>query len=363
MNKKISFTGLILVLLTLVSSGCLDLITSNDGTITYQSHPTAIKYTISYGYLIDCSGRGEYTLKYDCDLPEVLKGFVYPPSALDDNYEQKTLATFNTVYSWDITSTVNKEYNLGLTTTVEAESYMVGDLNGENALTIQEIGSQYPEYVDQYTQAQSNETITFINPDDANIKNIAAGVLSSADTNNAFLLAKDLFKWLKQQTTYQIHYDGNNDVQTSSFTLQYRTGDCDDLSFLYISLCRSIGIPARFIKGFLIESNNAIAHAWVEVFVGPSVGNDGWITVECAGVSGNLDIEVYQNFAIEQANHLRTFKDDGSNESMIISLTGFYSLLEPNKIIEAEAFVEVNNYYIIKSNKLEIDKTGYRRYK
>ena len=362
MNKKITFTSLILVLVTLILSGCLDFFTSNNDTITYESHPTGVSYTISYGYSVNCSGKGRYTLKYDCDLPEVLEGIVDKPSALNNDYEQKTLATFNVVYSWNISNTINKEYNLGLTTTVEAESYLFSDLNGANALTIQEIIHQYPKLVDQYTQAQSNDSITFIDPEDEAIQTISTGVINSIVTTNAFLVAKELFKWLKQQTTYYSHSDKKN-VQSASFTLQCRTGDCDDLSFLYISLCRSVGIPARFIKGILIEEDIGTPHAWVEVFVGPGIGKDGWITVECAGVSGNIELEVHQNFGIEQANYLRTYMDDGSNESINISLTGFYSIYETNRIIEAEAFVEVSNYYIVKSNQLVIDKNGNRFYK
>ena len=362
MRKQFIIIGLILVLFTLVLSGCLDFFTGDDGTITYESHPTAVRYTISYGYLVNCSGSGKYTLKYDCDIPEVLNGLVSTPSVFNDEYEKKILATFNTVYSWDITSKISKEYNLGLTTTVEAESYMVSDLNGANALTIQEINNQYANLIDQYTHSQSNDTKTFIDPDEKNIQNIATAVLNRSGTNNALLVAKELFKWLKQYTTYQIHSDENNGVQPASFTLQCGTGDCDDLSFLYISLCRSIGIPARFIRGFLIDQDGAIPHAWVEVFVGPGVGKDGWITVECAGVSGNIELEIHQNFAIESANLLRTFKDDGSDESMNISLSGFYSLYSENRVIKAEAHVEISNYYVVKSNLLEINENDNRRY-
>jgi len=363
MNNKITVISLILFLLILFLSGCLDFFTSDNGNITYESHPTGVMYTISYGYSVNCSGKGQYTLKYDCDLPEVLEGIVHTPSALYHNYEQKTLATFNIVYSWNISSTINKEYNLGLTTTVDAESYMVSDLNGANALTIKEIFNQYPKLVDQYTQAQSNDSITLINPEDEAIQIISTGIINSVGTNNAFLVAKELFKWLKQQTTYQTHSDSNNNVQSASFTLQCRTGDCDDLSFLYISLCRSIGIPARFIKGILIEEDIGTPHAWVEIFVGPGIGKEGWITVECAGVSSNIELEVHQNFGIEQANYLRTFMDDGSDESMNISLTGFYSIYKTNRVIEAEAFVQVHNYYVVKSNQLVVDENGNRFYK
>lgn len=361
MKKKITFLGLILVLLTLALSGCLDFFTEGDDSTTYVSHPTAVRYTISYGYTVECSGSGEYTLKYSCDLPELLDGVIYPVTALNNEYTEKTLATFNTVYSWEIKSTISTEYTLGITATVEAESYLVSDLNGADALTIQEINIQYSNFVDQYTQPQSNDTTTFIDPDDSNIQTIAYGVLNGAGTNNAFLVAKELFKWLKQQTTYQIH-TVNNEVQPASFTLQCKTGDCDDLSFLYISLCRAVGIPARFIRGFLIE-DDAIPHAWAEVFVGGGIGKNGWIPIECAGTSGDAEVEINQNFALESADHLRIFKDDGSNESINISLSGFYSLYGVNRVVEPESFTNITNYYVVRSNELEIDENGYRSYK
>jgi len=266
MKNKAIIVTFILVLITLTLSGCLDLFTSDDGSTTYQSHPTKISYTISYGYKINCTGSGEYNIKYNCDLPEVLEGQILHIFywLTDDESEEKTLATYNTVRSWNITNNTNKEYDLGITAGVESESYIVSDLNGANALTIQEINDQHPALVAQYCQAQSNETTVFIDPDNPNIIAIASEILSNAGTNNAFLVAKELFIWLKQQTTYQTHGE-NNDAQPAEFTLQCKTGDCDDLSFLYMSLCRTIDIPARFIRGFLVEENSAVPHAWVLV--------------------------------------------------------------------------------------------------
>ncbi len=39
---------------------------------TYESHPTKISYKIKYGYFINSTGSGNYEIKYDCDIPEVL---------------------------------------------------------------------------------------------------------------------------------------------------------------------------------------------------------------------------------------------------------------------------------------------------
>jgi len=363
MKKITLITGSILVILTLLITGCLDVFTSDDKTTIYQLHPTSILYTIIYGYKVYCNGTGNYKINYDCDEPEVLSGSILSISVHENSYVNKTMATYNIMKSWNIESSISKEYDLGITATISSNSFLVSDLNGKNALTISEIRNQYPDIVTRFTKAQSNETTIFIDPNDPGIQDIAFNILNQADSENAFIISKELFKWLKQNTTYQIH-SGSNNVQPATTTFQITTGDCDDLSFLYISLCRSIDIPARFIRGFLIENDKspAVPHAWVEVFVGGEIGKEGWIPIECAGTSGNINTEVHQNFGVESAEHLRLFLDDGSDESLNISLSALTYLTYGAREIEAESYAQVISYSIVKSNKLAIDENGNREY-
>ncbi|KYK28473.1 hypothetical protein AYK20_07165 [Thermoplasmatales archaeon SG8-52-1] len=360
MKNNACIVGFFLVLITLILCGCQDLFI-DDGKTIYQSHATKISYTLSYGYKINCSNTGRYKIHYNCDLPEVLKGQILSTEANNDEFEEKTIVTNNIIYVWDINSFLTKNYDLGVTTSVEAESYIGSDLNGENALSIQEIKDKYQTYIKQYCQAQANDTTIYIDPNNPSIKAIASNLLNAAGTNNSFLVTMKIFKWLKENTFYQVHIKNNN-PQPVSVTLQNKTGDCDDLSFLYISLCRSIGIPSRFIRGFLIEENNAIPHAWVEVFVGPNIGINGWIPVECAGVSSDVETEIYQNFGLESVDHLRLFKDDGSNESLNISLSGISYITYGDRKIDASSFADVSNYVVLGSNELLIDEKGNRRY-
>jgi len=359
-NKAIKIIP-VLIISILFLSGCFEFFSNNGGKVTYQSHPTKISYEISYGYKINCSGTGKYSIKYSCDIPELINGEISSIITHDENYEEKILATYNLVKHWDIIDYNSNNYNLGLSAIVESESYIVSDLSGSNALNLEDIKNQYPSIVNQYTKAQSNETIVFINPNDPTIMSLANTIKNNAGINNSFILAKELFIWLKQYTSYQIH--SNNNVQPANFTLQCKTGDCDDLSYLYISLCRSIGIPSRFIRGYLLDGENAISHAWVEVFVGGNIGKSGWIQIECAGVSGDIKTEIYQNFGVESAEHLRLFTDDGSNESINVSLaTLFLIKYNPNLLINTESYAEMNNYKELESHELVIDENNYRFY-
>jgi len=365
-KKSRSIAGLALVLLILImfTSGCLEYFNFDfDGGTTYESHHTKVRYIISYGYKVNCSGTGKYSIHYDCDLPEILLGSVSTEILYQQDYESISLAN-NTVIRWNISEEDSHYYKLGIRANVESESFLVTDLNGNGALTLKEIKTFYPNLVDQYCNEQSDNNISYIDPDNPNIKSTAQTVLEQANSNNSFIVAKELFKWLKQNTAYQIHTTNNN-VQPAIKTYQLRSGDCDDLSFLYLSLCRSVGIPARFISGFLVEESNgvvsAIGHAWVEIFVGESISSDGWIPIECS-CGASIKTEINQNFGVEDIGHLRVFKDDGSNESLNVSISGPSVIYDTNIDVDMVSFVEIENYTVLESKELFIDKNGYRSY-
>jgi transglutaminase-like putative cysteine protease len=55
------------------------------------------------------------------------------------------------------------------------------------------------------------------------------------------------------------------------------SGVCQDFAHVLISLCRNVGLPARYISGYLggVEHSTA-SHAWAEAFVPPY----GWMAVD-----------------------------------------------------------------------------------
>ena len=71
---------------------------------------------------------------------------------------------------------------------------------------------------------------------------------------------------------------GNGDA---IFACDTRTGNCTDIHSLFISMARSLGIPARFIIGFPLpveEEAKSIAgyHCWAEFYI----EDRGWIPVD-----------------------------------------------------------------------------------
>ena len=365
MHKKHAKKIIIALIINLcLLSGCIEFDNINDGSVTYVSHPVEISYTIKYGYWINLTGEGSYQVTYDCDTPEVISGTANYELLHKQDYTSIDFYD-NEIINWDISSEEAYNYPLGIQSNVRSSSFMIADLNGKDSYTTEEIMNLNSTFIFKYLNSQSWEDNTYINPGNNEIILEKNKIIQSLNSDNSFLIGLEIFKWLKENTQYREHLN-NHDLQTDLETLNKKTGDCDDLSVLYISLCRSAGIPARLIKGILIEEvNNYLhiePHAWVEIFTGSSSGKNGWIPVECAGEADDVSMDVHQYFGLESANHLRLYQGAGTNESLNISMSGpttvYYGDITPNM----EPLLEVKNFQVLDSKELKITKDNYRSY-
>ena len=364
-TKNMKVLSLIVFISFISLSGCLDYIPLGDD-VTYESHPVKVQYAIEYGYFVNISGTAKHEVRYDCNAPEVLQGILSHNLLYNTDYEEDILAN-NSFIRWNISGDGDKNYKLGIEANVVAESVLISNLNGEEALTLEELQTLHPDIIDRYCKDQIYDNLTYIESNNTFIKSSAESVLNQVDDNNSFLIAKGLFQWLKQNTDYQTHPEEDM-VQRAITTYQLRKGDCDDLSFLYISLCRSVGIPARLISGFLLQqvddSVSIVRHAWAEVFVGGNITSDGWIPVECAS-NGSIKNEINQNFGVEDVSHLRLFVDNGSNESLNVSISPPLKVYKysPEIDVDIQDFTVIDSYIVLESKELYIDGEGRREYR
>jgi transglutaminase-like putative cysteine protease len=95
------------------------------------------------------------------------------------------------------------------------------------------------------------------------------------------LQVEAIMSFIYQQFRYA---PGSTNV--SSNVLQvftYKRGVCQDFAHVMIALCRSIGIPARYVSGYFyikksatgFASDNTASHAWVECYL-PRIGWVGY---------------------------------------------------------------------------------------
>jgi transglutaminase-like putative cysteine protease len=71
---------------------------------------------------------------------------------------------------------------------------------------------------------------------------------------------------------------GTSDVQDSA-AVAFRSGEgvCQDHAHVYIASARAVGMPARYVSGYLYtgdtgDTSDAASHAWVDVWLGSEIG-------------------------------------------------------------------------------------------
>jgi len=91
------------------------------------------------------------------------------------------------------------------------------------------------------------------------------------DSLNSWDQVKSIYQWVRTNIEYKF------DVQNHSclHALDKKTGDCEELSALFIAICRAQGIPARavWIPG----------HTYPEFYLEDKQGNGHWFPCQAAG--------------------------------------------------------------------------------
>jgi hypothetical protein len=92
-----------------------------------------------------------------------------------------------------------------------------------------------------------------------------------------YALLDDMNKSIVRDFEYRMREEPG--VQRPGETLELGTGSCRDFANLFIEACRYLGLPARFVSGYLhcpeTVQGHGSTHAWSEVFL-PGAGWKGF---------------------------------------------------------------------------------------
>ena len=86
--------------------------------------------------------------------------------------------------------------------------------------------------------------------------------------------ATAICNWIRDNVDYE---SGSTDVLTSAYdTLGDRRGVCRDFAHLAITLCRAVGIPARYISAYAWQLQPPDFHAVFEAYLAAPGGGGAW---------------------------------------------------------------------------------------
>ncbi|MCH8519538.1 MAG: transglutaminase-like domain-containing protein [Nanoarchaeota archaeon] len=104
--------------------------------------------------------------------------------------------------------------------------------------------------------------------------------------DDVFVIATKVANWLEQEIEYDLSTIFENPNQNAVEIFNSKRGVCKELSIIYISMLRSLQIPARMALGYSYTTSQEIVdlvgdnwggHAWVEVLIG-----DEWVPFDLA---------------------------------------------------------------------------------
>lgn len=138
--------------------------------------------------------------------------------------------------------------------------------------------NQVPEEIsDKYLE--DNEKFQISNPI------IQQAVKSAtADEKNPYWIMRNIFDYIDEHMYYEMSGGWN----TAPTVLARGNGSCSEYTFVFISMCRAAGIPARYAGSVVVRGEDAsmddVFHRWAEVYlpgygwipVDPSRGDQDW---------------------------------------------------------------------------------------
>ncbi|MFE8704015.1 DUF4129 domain-containing transglutaminase family protein [Cytobacillus sp. FJAT-54145] len=199
-------------------------------------------------------------------------------------------------YTFEVDSAIEKIYSLDRTSVSPLEEYHLTFDSPRFSVTAMKAGDQNPidtALLQQYTQLPENLP--------QRVKDLALEITEGEET--LFDKARAVERYFgRNEYAYDqqnVAVPGMNDDYVDQFLFETKRGYCDNFSSSMVVLLRSVGVPARWVKGytegeysgvapsgkrfFNITNNNA--HSWVEVYF----EGVGWVPFEpTQGFSNNV---------------------------------------------------------------------------
>lgn len=131
----------------------------------------------------------------------------------------------------------------------------------------------------------------------------------------------ELLAAINRQITFDV--EPTSTVTTAVQAFEMQRGVCQDLSHIFIACARSLGIPARYIGGYLLRSDDVhhqdAGHAWIEAYI----RDLGWIGFDPANGICPTEAHIRVSVGLDYlgAAPVRGSRYGGADEQMDVAVT------------------------------------------
>ncbi len=132
-----------------------------------------------------------------------------------------------------------------------------------------------------------------------------------------------LLKLAKEIRKIIIYKAGITNIETSAAqAFELKKGVCQDHTHIMLSLCRSFGVPARYVSGYFYEENesNLASHAWIDVClnIDEAIWHSIDITNACFSDERHIRLAVGRDYA--HVSPVKGIRSGGGGEELITKL-------------------------------------------
>ena len=137
------------------------------------------------------------------------------------------------------------------------------------------------------------------------------------DETNPFRQSEMVYDWIVSRYPWAGAREYSTIACMPEYVLEQNHGDCGQVSLLYISLMRSLGVPVRWESGWVTPVGQENLHDWAEVYF----EGVGWVPVDCS----------YGRMTKVEDEHLRNFFTTGQDVFRMSTNKGVCGELFPAK--------------------------------
>ena len=115
--------------------------------------------------------------------------------------------------------------------------------------------------------------------------------------------ATAIFNFVRDKISYS-YYD--NSLRGASTTLSRKSGNCCDQTNLLVAMCRTVGIPVRYVHGLRCKfSDGYYGHVWAQILI-----DNWWFVADPINARNSLGFINnwnYKSFELVSISYLLTF--------------------------------------------------------
>ena len=219
----------------------------------------------------------------------------------------------------ELISTSNPEYSIAPDTSIHSTIYMEESAK-KGIPTVFQISYTYVSYAQHFNMSEitvlpykkdtydylkyTSEQLPHICFTD-NVKHLADSL--TRDDDNPVSIVRKIYFWFKELIPWTGALEYSTIPNIPEYVIKNMRGDCGEQVFLFISMLRYKGIPARWQSGWEMTPNDENLHDWSEVYY----EGTGWVPVDVMYDLQKSDNESVRDFFLSGIDSYRLIVNNG----------------------------------------------------